>query len=770
MTKLRVLLAALVLGQVVWSDSTQAATGIAPDQAPATTIYNSTATTSVTLSFPSGVAAGDICIGEFSPEASTYTVKTAPSGWTFIRSDSSGAAGAAAFFYWYKSRGGGNDPSSFTWALNQKNLSYAGWINCYSGVNQSTPIDPNNPSGVGVTSTSATSLTVPAFSSQLAAPGEELLLQCDARHGSNIKWTNVKSYQEIIGSVNGLSSAGVNVTSYNASQSSTSAPGPQTCKQSGIDAAMVGEQIALQPAPAQTPPPSLGCGPEPNGATWTSTAAGSSTGACPAGYNGTQVCPTTVTTTNTCNNGSIVVDSTSTAVTGTCTGCTQAAASCGAEPNGATWTSTTTSPSTSACPTGYVGTETCSVTVSNTYTCNNGSTVLDSTSVPIVGACTGCAPPATTSNYVSIIAPSNGATVSGTVPITVTGTSGVTWINVSVDGTYLGSTPFNQNMTQAALAACPQATATTTCWPAPTANESHTLSATAYASNGTALGTASITVIVQNAAVAAGELRPANQIPNNTIPSMSAITAFQNAIQNGTQGELMCGGLDTCSYMNQVNGEFTGTTTAILEYEADKWCPNCTILNPLDGQTYSFRDLVKANAVAETNWAQWETASLASPDPITGSLTLTPSHGDTEYVTPADPDGGSWGMFQIAQGVGQGWTASFPLSATSTAFNIDFKLAFQMGVEQGHLSYLKDPTRAQIAIANGYPPYADYVDANGVDHPPSTDPNVLRWGAVGQWYSGGWYDGPSPADAGALQYISKVQQILHNQPWNQPGF
>ncbi len=36
---------------------------------------------------------------------------------------------------------------------------------------------------------------------------------------------------------------------------------------------------------------------------------------------------------------------------------------------------------------------------------------------------------------------------------------------------------------------------------------------------------------------------------------------------------------------------------------------------------------------------------------------------------------------------------------------------------------------------------------------------MLRWGAVGNWYSGGWYD------SGALQYIGQVQQILHNQPW-----
>jgi hypothetical protein len=185
--------------------------------------------------------------------------------------------------------------------------------------------------------------------------------------------------------------------------------------------------------------------------------------------------------------------------------------------------------------------------------------------------------------------------------------------------------------------------------------------------------------------------------------------------------------------MQKVDGQFTGTTTAILEFEADKWCPNCSIVNPLDGQTYSFRDLVKAIAVNETGWKQWKSANSSSPDAITGSLTLTPSHGDLEHVTASEPFGGSWGILQIAEGVNQGWPSSFPMSAKSTAFNADFKLAEQMGVEQGHLAYLGDPSIAQVAIADGYPPYSDYTDSNGLLHPASTDVNQRRWGAVGNW-------------------------------------
>jgi hypothetical protein len=366
---------------------------------------------------------------------------------------------------------------------------------------------------------------------------------------------------------------------------------------------------------------------------------------------------------------------------------------------------------------------------------------------------------------INMLAPANNSSVVGTVTVAAQANSpAVSWVNFYCDGNQIATSP-PMSIT----------------WDSTTVPDGqHVLSATAYAAGGTNLGYASTNVTVQNHAVqpsatvsstpsaspstqptstptAAAELRPTNQIPNSMMPSASELAAFHSGVG-------ACGGLDTCSYMQSVDGQFTGTTTAILEFEADKWCPNCTILNPLDGVTYSFRDLAKAIAVNETNWYQWRAASLTSPDPITGLLTLTPSHGDLENVTASEPDAGSWGIFQIAEGSAQGWPASYPLSAKYTAFNADFKLAEQMGVEQGHLDYLGDPSRSIIAIGNGYPPYVNYTDANGVLHPASTDTNVLRWGAVGNWYSGGWYD------SGAIQYIQQVQQILHNQPWTQPGF
>jgi hypothetical protein len=385
--------------------------------------------------------------------------------------------------------------------------------------------------------------------------------------------------------------------------------------------------------------------------------------------------------------------------------------------------------------------------------------------------------PAPTSAAVVITSPGDQTYVAGTISIAAVKSSSCEWINFYVDGNYVASSPPSSIL-----------------WDSTSVSDgAHTLSVAGFDASSNMIANPAVTVIVVNVdgtpatpvptatataiptptatiasptptAIPSGTptpaidpLRPSNEIPNNRMPTAAELTAFN-------QGVGACGGLDTCSYMQNVTGQFTGTTQQIIEQVADKWCPSCTILNPYDGATYSFENLMKAVAVNETNWYQWKNASLSAPDPITGLTTLTPSHGDLEYVTTTQPDGGSWGLYQIAEGVDQGWPASFPLSAESTAFNADFKIAEQMGVEQGHLDYLGDPSRSITAIANGYPPYVNYTDSSGVLHPASTDVNVLRWGAVGNWYSGGWYD------SGAISYIQQVQQILHNQPWNQPGF
>ena len=91
--------------------------------------------------------------------------------------------------------------------------------------------------------------------------------------------------------------------------------------------------------------------------------------------------------------------------------------------------------------------------------------------------------PAVSAAAVTITMPATGATVSGTVSIAAQIGTGVSWINVYIDGGYLASSP-----------------PLTFSWDSTTVvNGTHTISANAYASSGTLAGSASITVNVQNA-------------------------------------------------------------------------------------------------------------------------------------------------------------------------------------------------------------------------------------------------------------------------------
>jgi hypothetical protein len=89
-----------------------------------------------------------------------------------------------------------------------------------------------------------------------------------------------------------------------------------------------------------------------------------------------------------------------------------------------------------------------------------------------------------TSSVIQISAPLNGAVISGTATISVVKGSGVGWANVYIDGNWFASTPpatFSWNTTTFS-------------------NGSHTISAQAFNSSGTMLGSATITVTVQNGA------------------------------------------------------------------------------------------------------------------------------------------------------------------------------------------------------------------------------------------------------------------------------
>ena len=201
---------------------------------------------SVVLNLPlSNVLPDEVCIGEFSLDNVSATVTSVPNGWSFIRSDTTGATGITNFWYWYTTVGNGNDPTSPTWGLSQASGSVS-WTKCIGGIDPNTPIDPNNPSGVGANDPSKTGLTVPAFGANLAQSGELIVFGCSSIGGGGANpWSSsLGTSMQIVGNpfAGVLSASGdLNAVGYINLPSTSSAPGAQTCAQSGSATAMVGD-------------------------------------------------------------------------------------------------------------------------------------------------------------------------------------------------------------------------------------------------------------------------------------------------------------------------------------------------------------------------------------------------------------------------------------------------------------------------------------------------------------------------------------------------
>jgi autotransporter family porin len=316
------------------------------------------------------------------------------------------------------------------------------------------------------------------------------------------------------------------------------------------------------------------------------------------------------------------------------------------------------------------------------------------------------------SSAVLISSPTSGSTVSGTVNVTAAEASGVSWLDFYIDGNYLQSGP-----------------PLSFTWNSGTVpNGNHTLSATAFNSSGSQVGTASTVVDVQNSSVTPStyfstlppgstlpsgaacaamvpqnpnfEPVPANYTANHTVPTDN-LTNMRTTTQNG--------GAAPGSF-NRVDGNYTGTTDEILQWGACKWGFD--------------ENLVRAIAWNETGWMQ------------SGA-------GDLTYDTSECPSGAiftgpecalSYGIMQIKA---SDYAFTFPDSHTSTAFDVDWKLAYQRACFEGNIGYLSERS-------SNYP--------NG-------DENNMLWGCVDQWYSGTWWNGTDDL------YISQIKTLLNSEPW-----
>jgi hypothetical protein len=342
----------------------------------------------------------------------------------------------------------------------------------------------------------------------------------------------------------------------------------------------------------------------------------------------------------------------------------------------------------------------------------------------LVGVVVGCAKSVCqASSIVAISSPANGSTVSGQVSIVASVGSGVWWAELYVDGQPTeNSPPYTFSWKSNSVA-----------------NGTHTLTVGAFAYGGTTpLATASVSLVVANGAAAANSVYFSTLAPHASLPSDSQCASLivstpetipANVPYNSTSviptaSELI--GVHTApvysdtwvpaSDFTSVDGNYSGSTDMILRWAACKW--------GID------ENVARAEAWIESGWEQddvgdWRTAL-------------------------ADCEQGIWDGWN-GSGCWQSWGIysvklfdfnTYPEAVNSTAFNADFRMAYQRACMNGDISYLADETPT-----SGYPTY------------PNGSATQMLWGCMGDWYSGNWYD------SGALSYISQIQEYVASKPW-----
>lgn len=157
-------------------------------------------------------------------------------------------------------------------------------------------------------------------------------------------------------------------------------------------------------------------------------------------------------------------------------------------------------------------------------------------------------------------------------------------------------------------------------------------------------------------------------------------------------------------FVSRIDGKFTGTTGEILQWGACKW--------GLDV------DVLRAVAYQESDWKQSTTGDQsAEPKDCVGGV--------------APPCPTSFGILQLKH---LDLPGSYPLSRSSTAFNVDYYGARMRSCYEGWVTYLGGEYR----------------------------PGDL-WGCLGWHKSGMW------KDSAALDYIARVQNYVAERPWQELG-
>lgn len=194
----------------------------------------------------------------------------------------------------------------------------------------------------------------------------------------------------------------------------------------------------------------------------------------------------------------------------------------------------------------------------------------------------------------------------------------------------------------------------------------------------------------------AWEPRAQNTTANRNVPAQPVALANHPSFTAAWQS----------NYKTRITGNFSGTTDEIIQWAACKW-----------GWS---DEIVRAQGVNETNWVQSAAGDVESS---------SRGHCTPDYTGSTCPT--SFGFLQLKWYYNPSTNLvgnSYPLSAKSTAFSLDYSLAHMRGCYDGMSSYLGN-TKGDM------------------------------WGCLGAWFSGGWHD----ADAEA--YIARIKNFLNQKAW-----
>lgn len=205
------------------------------------------------------------------------------------------------------------------------------------------------------------------------------------------------------------------------------------------------------------------------------------------------------------------------------------------------------------------------------------------------------------------------------------------------------------------------------------------------------------------------EPRTSNTTANEHVPTpqqLAQLTPWDQSIGMDSQANTL---------LQQITGNFSGTTNEILQWVACKW--------GID------ENIVRAIASVESSWNQDTRGDYTNAQQYCPSGTWD-GHGCYQ----------SYGLFQIKY---RYFGGTWPIMRDDTAFNAEYALGVIRTCFEGWDFYLKS-----VTSLSGYPHY----QAGDI------------WGCVGRWYSGSWYT------QGAVAYIQRVKTAMTNQDWLQPGF